>query len=498
MTRTGEDYLAALKDGREVWYDGERVKDVTTHAAFRNTVRSFAHLYDMTHDADTRDVLTVVSPETGTRIHHAYQVPRSREDLVARRQAFKLWSEATFGFLGRSPDYIANAFTGFVTSPQAFAGATFDGSANVLAHHRRMAENDLYQAHTLVDPRVDRTKSPSDQAGDDIYVRVVAERDGGIVVNGAKMIGTAAAFTDEVLVGSTSRLVPADADYALLFSVPVSSPGVKIISRISYEASARSVFDNPLASRFDENDALLVYDNVFVPWEGVFVYRDVEVATNQWWQTSAFVNFVHHGATRLWTKLEFLTGLALLVTKANNTHEQPPVKAQLGRLLSWLNTAKSLVLAMEVACQPVGGPVGAVAPNREISVSHLAMAPELYQKVVTEIKLLAGGGPIMLPATARDLLSPDLAPVLKKYMRSPGHTAEQRIKLFKLAWDALGSEFGGRHEQYERFYHGAPHNYLQTIVRESDTEAYERLATSCLDGYSIQADEVADGFREKP
>jgi 4-hydroxyphenylacetate 3-monooxygenase len=491
MTRTGEEYLAALKDGREVWYDGERVKDVTTHVAFRNTARSFAHLYDLTHEPNARDVLTVVSPETGNRIHRAYHVPRSREDLVARREAYKLWSEATFGFLGRSPDYIAGAFTGFTTSPRAFVGRTYDGSAKVLSYHRKASEEDLYLAHTLVDPRVDSTKSPHEQSGDDIYVRVVAERDGGIVVSGAKMIGTAAAFANDILVGGTSRLVPEDADYALMFTVPVAAPGVKVISRGSYEAAARSTFDNPLASRFDENDALLVYDDVFVPWERVFVYRDVEVATNQWWQTSAFVNFVHQGATRLWTKLEFLTGLAFLIAKANNTHSLPPVKMQLGRLLAGLNTAKSLVLAMEAACRPVPGSDGAVEPDREISVSHLAIAPELYQKAVTEIKLLAGGGPIMLPATARDLRSPELAPVLEKYLRSPGHTAEQRIKLFKLAWDALGTDFGGRHEQYERFYHGAPHNYLMTIVRESDTDSYERLAGACLNGYDAEEHERA-------
>jgi 4-hydroxyphenylacetate 3-monooxygenase len=490
MTRTGEEYIASLKDGREVWYDGERVKDVTTHPAFAASIRSFAHLYDLTHDPATRDVLTVESPETGTRILRAFQVPRSHADLVAKRQAFKVWSEASFGFLGRSPDYIANAVTGFVTAPRAFVGNTFDGSANVLAHHRRVSEQDLYQAHTLVDPRSDRTKAPSEQGADDIYVRVVEERDGGIVVNGAKMIGTAAAFSDEILVGGTSPLAPQEADYALLFSTPVNAPGVKIISRVSYEAGARSVFDNPLASRFDENDALIVYDNVFVPWERVLVYRDVDVAAGQWWGTSAFVNFIHHGATRLWTKLEFLTGLALLITKANRTFDLPPVKMQIGRMLSWLNTAKSLVIAMETACQPVDGPggssIGAVEPNREIGVSHLAVAPELYQNAVTELKLLSGGGPIMLPATVRDLLNPELAPVIRKFMRTPASTAEQRIKLYKLAWDALGTEFGGRHEQYERFYHGAPHNYLQTIVRRSDTDACERLASACLDGYGIE------------
>ncbi|ONI86897.1 4-hydroxyphenylacetate 3-monooxygenase [Actinosynnema sp. ALI-1.44] len=484
MTRTGSEYIESLRDGREVWYDGERVKDITVHPAFHNTIRSIAGLYDRTHEPDLRDVLTVRAPDGG-RVLRAYQVPMTRMDLVAKRVAFKAWAEASFGFLGRSPDYMATAISGFAAAPHVFTGATFDGAPNVLDFHARMARNDLFEAHTLVNPQIDRTKTPSQQEEDDLYLRVVRERDDGIVVRGAKMVGTGAVFGDEILVGTTQRLAPADADYALSFSVPVSSPGVKFVSRASYEDKARSVFDYPLASRFDENDALVVYDNVFVPWENVLVYRDVDVCNSQWWKTPAFVNFVHHGATRLWTKFEFLTGIALLIAKANNTAKLPPVQAQIGKLMGWLNTMRSMVLALEAACETVDGPGGPVQPNKEISCAQLAVGPELYPQVLNEIKLLAGGGLIQLPASFQDLLNPETVPLLRKYIRSPGCPTEERVKLFKLAWDALGSEFAGRHEHYERFYHGAPHVYLSAIVREGDTDAYERLAQTCLDGYEL-------------
>jgi 4-hydroxyphenylacetate 3-monooxygenase len=159
-----------------------------------------------------------------------------------------------------------------------------------------------------------------------------------------------------------------------------------------------------------------------------------------------------------------------------------PVKAQIGRIIGWLNVARSLVLAMEAACEQVAGSVGAVEPNREIGVSQLAIGPELYPKVIAEIKLLAGGSLIQLP-TLRDLLSRDFEPTLRKYIRSPGNSTEQRVKLFKLAWDAVGSEFAGRQEQYERFHHGAPHVYLASIMRETDTERYEGFTQLFLDGY---------------
>ncbi|WP_028813842.1 4-hydroxyphenylacetate 3-hydroxylase family protein [Streptomyces flavidovirens] len=480
MTRSGQDYLESLRDGREVWLDGERVKDVTRHPAFRNTARSIARLFDLAHDSEHTSVLT------SQGVHRAYAIPRSYEDLVARRRAHKVWAEASFGFLGRTPDYMAAGAAGFAALPQVFTTESFDGAPNALAYHRRLAEGDLYPTFTITNPQIDRTRSASEQEEDDLVVRVVAERDGGIVVRGAKMIGTGAVFGNEVIVGTIEPLAPQDIEHAVCFSVPIDTPGLKFLSRTSYEAQARSVFDNPLSSRFDENDALLVCEDVFVPWENVLAYRNVDASFSMWWQTPAYVNFVHQAATRFWTKLEFLTGLAILVTKANNTYQLPPVTQAIGRLMGKVAQAKAFVLAAEASYENVEGGQG-VKPGKEISFAQRIMAGELYPQAVQEIKMLAGGGVIQLPASAEDLLHPELGPLVKKYIRSPGHPAEDRIKLLKLAWDALGSEFAGRHEQYERFYHGAPHIYLMQQVWEGDTGACESLAQACLDGYTLGA-----------
>ncbi|MCM2426046.1 4-hydroxyphenylacetate 3-hydroxylase family protein [Streptomyces sp. RKAG337] len=480
MTRSGQEYKDSLRDGREIWIDGERVKDITRHPAFRNTVDSIAGLYDLSHDSAHSAVLT----EGG--VHRAFLIPRSYEDLVARRTAHKVWAEASFGYLGRTPDYMAAGIAGFAAAPGLFTTDTFDGAPNVAAYHRRMSEGDLYPTFTITNPQIDRTKSAAEQERDDLVVRVVAERDGGIVVRGAKMIGTAAVFGNEVLVGTIEPLAPQDVEHALCFSIPVDTPGLKFISRTSYEAQARSVFDNPLSSRFDENDALLVCEDVFVPWENVLAYRNVDVCFGQWWQTPAYVNFVHQAATRFWTKLEFLTGVAILLAKANNTYQLPPVQTQIGRLMGWVAQAKSMVLAAEAGYQQVDGGRGGVMPDKEISYAHRIMAGDLYPRAISEIKLLAGGGVIQLPASAQDLLHPEIGPVIAKYIRSPGHPAQDRVKLLKLAWDALGTEFAGRHEQYERFYHGAPHVYLLQQAWEGDTGACESLARTCLDGYELQ------------
>jgi 4-hydroxyphenylacetate 3-monooxygenase len=462
-----------------VWFDGERVKDITTHPAFRRTADSLAHLFDLAHSSEQSGTLTVDG------VHRAHLVPRGYQDLVARRQAHKAWAEASFGFLGRTPDYMASGIAGFAAVPHQFTTDAFDGAENVRSLHRRMAQGDLYPTFTITNPRFDRTRSASQQEHDDLVARVVEEKDGGVVVRGAKTIGTAAVFGNEILIGTIEPLAPQDVDHALCFSIPVDTPGLKFFSRVSYEAQARSVFDNPLSSRFDENDALLICDDVFVPWENVLVYRNVDLAFGQWWRTPAYTNFVHQAATRFWTKLEFLAGLAILLAKANNSFKLPPVQAQIGRIMAWTAQAKSMVLAAEAAFEPVAGGDGAVAVNKEIACAQRAMAGDVYPRVVSEIKLLAGSSFFQLPTSGYDLLNPQTGDLLSKYVRSPGHDAQSRTKLLKLAWDALGSEFAGRHEQYERFYHGAPHVYQMQQAWEGDTEACERLARACLDGYSL-------------
>lgn len=500
MTRTGAEYVESLRDGREVWIDGERVGDVTTHPAFRNTVRSIAHLYDMTHDERYADVLTYPSPATGEPVGRGYQIPYSQADLVARRRATKTWAETTFGYLGRSPDYMASGWAGFAAAPGLFARGGQERADNLLAYYAHLRDDDLYQSHTIVNPQIDRSKPAAEQEEPFLYVGVTEERDDGIIVRGAKMVGTAALFGDEIFVGTIEPLGPQDQDYALTFSIPFNTPGVKVISRASYEAAARSPWDNPLSSRFDENDALMIYENVFVPWERVFVYRSVELAFRQWWETPAFAYWIHQAATRFWTKLEFLAGLAIKVAKANNVIKMPLVQMQLGRVLTTVNLAKAAVLAMEANWEPVPGGDGAVMPNRSIAFAQRAWAPNAYVQLLEEIKWLAGGSLIQMPASYRDLVHPETGPLIERYVRSPGHPAEERIKLYKLVWDAVGSEFASRHEHYERFYHGAPYVNLPAAFREGAPDVCEALADAALSGYALAdlLDAKPDGAAPAP
>jgi len=494
MTRTGAEYLASLRDGREVWIDGERVADVTTHPAFRNAARTFAGLYDMTHDPRYRDVLTYPSPATGEPVQRGYQIPTCHEDLVARRKAIKTWSEATFGFVGRTPDYKASAWAGFAALPAFFAEGGRQHADNVVRHYEYLRDNDLFQGHTIVNPQIDRNATASEQEEPFLYVGAVDERDDGIVVRGAKMIGTGVMFSDETMVSSIQPLGPNDEAYALSFSVPLSTPGVKCIARTSYERTAKSVFDYPLSSRFDENDAMMVFDDVFVPWERLFIHRNVDLAFRQWWDTPSFVYMMNHGVTRAWTKLEFLVGIALKIVKVNRCHNLPPVRAALGRMIAAVNVLKGLVIGAEANYERFPGAGDVVIPNRAMTSSYLSVGPALYEQTVAELKTLAGGGLIQLPSSYKDLLTAGVAESVTRYVRSPGTRAEKRVKLFKLAWDAVGSEFAGRHDQYERFYLGPPYAVQQEVLRAGNPEVCEALADAALASYSLEdAASRADG-----
>ena len=269
---TGEAYLESLRDGREVWIDGERVSDVTTHPAFRNAARSVAALYDAMHDPEQRDVLGLTRRRWA---HHAPVLPPLLHlrgpaglargdrgvvaDVVWVHGAHAGLQGLVHGQSGRGPGLVC----------------AFGDSARTW--YRTYAEQALFLNHVLVNPPIDRGKAVHEV--EDVYVHVVQERDDGMVVRGAKMLATGSALTHATFVAQNSAVelkAGKAEDYALCFIAPMSSPGVKLVSRASYELSARSPFDAPLSSRFDENDAVVVFDDVLIPWEDVLVYRDVK------------------------------------------------------------------------------------------------------------------------------------------------------------------------------------------------------------------------------
>jgi len=482
---TGKEYLESLRDGREVYLDGEKIEDVTEHPAYRNAARSYARMYDALHDKGFSKVLTTES-EYGDRTHKFFKTPNSSEELLEARDAIAEWSKLNYGFMGRTPDYKAS-FTGHL---DAYAEYYEGFEENARAWYKKATKDVPFINHTIINPQVDRSKPLHENK--DVFVRAVDERDDGIIVSGAKMVGTAAALTNYNFVANygPKDLGGGDQSHALIFFVPMNAPGVKMISRQSYElisSTNGSPFDYPLSSRFDENDAVIVLDNVFIPWENVLAYKNVSVSNNFLLGTGFMNRFTFHGCTRLAVKLDFMSGLFLKATEAAGTKQFRGVQANIGEVLALRNMFWGLSTAM--ATESETGRNGVAVPNGYYCNAYRVLAPMTWVRVKNIFEQVIAGGLIQMPSSAKDFLNPEIRPYLDTYYRGTGIEAEDRVKLLKMVWDAIGSEFGGRHELYEVNYAGNHENIrLETLLHAESTgaaDSYKAFVDSALDDYDL-------------
>jgi 4-hydroxyphenylacetate 3-monooxygenase len=485
MTRTGGEYIEGLRDGRSVYVGGERVEDVTTHPAFRDAVRSVARLYDVASDPANRDLMTFELDGSGERANVAYMIPRSEEDLVRRRKGLRRWGEETFGLMGRSPDHVAGFLAGFAARPDVLARADSRFGDNAVRFYRYAAENDIFAAYVIVPPQIDRSKPAHQQEDPHLYAGVKEERDDGIVIKGAQMLGTGAAIADWIQLSSIVPLRPGDEAYAVSLMVPVGAPGVKVLSRRSYAQAATSRFDYPLSTRFDETDSLIVFDDVFVPWEHVFVYRDLEAVKAQWWETPAWLLGNNQAQIRYSAKLDFLVGLAKRVAAMNGVDRLPPVQSTLGELAAHATLVSGMVLAAEQNCRI--DEHGVAWPGAAETHAATAVQSDIYPRLLGMVRELCGGGLIQLPSSVEDFDNPEIAVEIERYVQSPGVASRDRVALLKLAWDLVGSEFASRHQQYEMFYAGAPFVTKMRMFGNYDFERAGALVDSALAGAEQEA-----------
>jgi 4-hydroxyphenylacetate 3-monooxygenase len=481
---TGAEYLESLRDGREVYIYGERVKDVTRHPAFRNAAASVAKLYDALHDEKTKPVLTgPTDTGSGGYTHKFFKAARSREEVMAQRDAIATWARITYGWMGRSPDYKAALMN------TLGANAEFYGkfAHNAREWYRRSQEAVLYLNHALVNPPIDRAK-PVDQVKD-VYISIQKETDAGIYVSGAKVVATNSALTHYNFLGQNMGQEITDPSMVVMFIAPMDTPGIKLICRGSYELAAAAVgspFDYPLTSRFDENDAIFVFDKAFIPWENVFIHRDVQ-RLKDFYPKSGFVNgYTLQGCTRLAVKLDFIVGLLVKAARATGVDTFRGVQAQIGEVIGWRNLFWSLTDAM--ACNPEPWVDGTVLPNIRASTVYRLFMTEAYPAVRSIVEKVVASGLIYLPSHARDFKNPDIDKYLKRYVRGSNNIDyKQRIKLMKLLWDAIGTEFGARHELYEMNYAGS-HELVRLFPLQQATASgtladMEALAERCMADY---------------
>ncbi len=486
MIKTGTQHKKALQDGRKVFIDGASVEDVTRHEAFRDSVTSVCALYDFQSDPKNAELLTYKT-ETGEIANKMWQMPTSYEELVARRKGLEAWAEQHVGFLGRSPDHVASCITGMVMGLPVFEEYDRKRAAALRDYYAYARDHDLYLTYVIINPQADRSKSASGQASEFLAAGVVDEDDAGITIRGAKMLATGGIMANEVLVTCIQPLQPDEERYAISFVVPMNMPGLKILSRKSYEMGADNCFDNPLSKRFDENDALIYFDDVKVPWDRVFVHRDVAMTLKQFHATPAHVYQNYQAQIRLMVKMRFLVGLAHRIAETNGIINFPQVKESLGQLAAEAGMVEAMVTAMEAKGRMAHG---YFVPDRHTLYSAQVLTQQLYTKVNTSLRDLAGGGMIMLPSSVRDFAVPELNDLIGKTQQSPTSNSIDRVKFFKLAWDAVGSEFASRHVQYEMFYAGATFVTKGHSFRTYDWKRATGLVDHILEGYSLE-EEVA-------
>lgn len=287
--KTGSRHLAALNDGRHWILDGQVVDDVTTHPAFRNFTATAAGIFDAMGAPENRERMSFESPTSGTRVGRHWQLPSTREELLGIRAHMEAMAQLTCGMVGRSPDHVAAALAGMVMGIDVFERYDARGAGALLDYFRHARDNDFYLTYVIVNPQADRSKSAAGQADADLVARIVEEDAQGITIRGAKMLATSAVAANEILISGIQPLSAGDEAYASTAAVPVATPGLTFMSRRSYEQAATSEFDNPLAFRFDENDAVARFDNVRIPRERVFLMRDIAAASAQWHDTRAHV-----------------------------------------------------------------------------------------------------------------------------------------------------------------------------------------------------------------
>ena len=478
MLKTGAEHLESLRDGRVVYIGSEKVTDVTTHVAFRNAARSIAAIYDMKAAPENREA---ASFEEGGERFSAYFLPaRSREDLEKRTALHRKIAALSHGLLGRSPDHVASFVTGMSTAPEVF-GPYAD---NLMRYYAHMRKADIFACYAVIPPQAAR--NPEFYVRQNLptpTLRVLREEDDGLVISGMKMLATGAVFANEIWIGNLIPLAPTQLAESVTCAVPCNAQGLTLWSRKPFERDATVEFDNPLAHRFDETDSMVMCDEVKVPWEKVFVHNDAVLAREIYIKTPAHCYGNHQSNVRFHAKMRLLVGIASRITQASGADQVPAVRETLGRLAA-LEATLGGVIAGQIQ-DAEDWPAGHKTYNRRYMYAGLNWCTENHSQIIDSIRELCGGGVFQMPADISVMRDHGMRELFEKYWQTPQLAAVQRMKLFRLAWDLVGSEFAGRHQQYEKFYAGASFIVRNHSFRETPWDELHGVVDGLLDSYDV-------------
>ena len=475
--RDGSEFLARLDaTPRELWYGDEKVTGgVSRHRAFHSIAASVANLYDLQKNENLLEVMTYSPQSTAERFGMSFLQPRTGEDLAKRRLMMKTWADYSGGMLGRTPDYLNSSIMAMSAAAEFFGKDKHDFSANIRAYYEYVKENDLLLTHTLINPQTNRSLGPSKQADPFTAARVLDKNDDGVVIRGARMLATLP-IADEIVVfpSTVIRSGQDDMPYSIGFALPVSAKGLKFICRESFAEESR--IDHPLASRFDEQDAVVVFDDVLVPWKRIFILEDPERANRVSEATDAIVFMAQQATIREVAKAEFVAGIATLMAETIGADQFPHVQEKIADILLTVESMKAFLAAAEANAKLNNW--GLLTPDFMPINSARNLWPRVAPNLAVVIKQIGASGLMAIPPS--EILESSARSDVDKYYQAKLAGAEERIRIFKLAWDVAGSSFAGRQDLYERFFFGDPVRMAGAYYTWYDKEPYKKRVREIL------------------
>ncbi len=468
MLLTGKDYIESIQDGREVWIDGDRVKDVPNHAAFKPMVDVRARVYDMAHEDKYRDTMTVKADD-GEICSVSWQPPKTKENLYAKQRWVDAVMEDIEGVAFRLGDETIGAVWSLLDGKDVLNAITSEYTPNIERHVDHAFRSDLFTVSGNTDPKGDRSLPPQQQ-DPDMLLHAVKETDAGIVVRGAKY-ETAAAYSHQAFVKPTIANWgdAAMSDYALGFMCPMGAPGLKHICRSSHMRD-RSADDYPSTAKFDEIDTLLVFDDVLIPWEEVFFYQHTKAA--------GFIRSMLHRYSalpfvlRIQHLADLLIGAAMFNAEQTGLDKQPAVREKLATLAAWREGIRAHVLAsIELAEESASG---LMMPNQSMIYAgriHACTGLPAMMHLARELV----GGQICITPDSGAFEGVDTAPWMDKfYTVNDRWISDDRRKLLAYARDLINSDHAGHRLTFALFAQSPPFAHLNAEYMTFDFETPKR------------------------
>jgi len=473
--RSGKAFLDGIRAPRDIWMDGARISDVVDHPALTGAAHTLAAVYDL--QLNNPETCLGTDPDTGETVSLSHIVPRSQDDLLRRHKCLEKIAEFSVGLMGRTPDYLNVTFAGFAGDKAAWAAhGNEEGAENLAAYQKQLAHEDWSLTHAIVSPGGDKAMGDAPRPGDTVTVHKVEDTENGILVRGSKALATLAPFADELAVYPRTPMPEGAEPYMLAFCLPMSTPGLKFLCRDSMSAPEHG-FDHPFSGRFDEQDAFVIFDDVEIPRERVFIDGNIgvynSVMTKTW-----MPNIMHQTMIRACVKLQFAWALGRRMAKAVND-KGPATQQMLGEIWCYAEFARSALANAEAEALDQGD--GFWTPAVEPLFALRCMLPYWFPKVGEYLKLMGSHYMLAAPRAAQ-FEDAELKRVIDAYLGGGEDvSAEERARIFRLGWDFVGTEMASRNEQYERFYLGSGARNLQAVWRVADTARSDALVDRFLE-----------------